>query len=122
MVNPLENHMCNDCTDNPNKELRGVNACPQCRELHVNYAKAMDKPSLFTEINVDVSYYASTSTLIELPAYKTWDDVEDCFVKWNTFNIKWKGTNEYIQFPLSEEANMGDMKIPLNFTVNILEP
>lgn len=53
---------------------------------------------------VEVSYVAYNSHTIELPEGKTWDDVENFWVKWDTVNIVFRGEDT----PHSYEMGSGD--------------
>ena len=109
--------MCKACLSDKNKENTGPDDCIDCRKVHENYATAMGKKSPFATISIDVYYTASSSTFIELPAYKTWEDVKSLYVKWNVLNIMWKGKDEYTEYELSNDIVTDDTKIPHSFSV-----
>ena len=41
-------------------------------------------------VTFDVTYTAFVTTTIELPDGKSWDDVDEWFIKWNILNVFYK--------------------------------
>ena len=61
---------------------------------------------------INASYYASTVGYVTLPHNKTWEDVSDWFIKWDTIHIEFKDKTEW-KCPLnSETMNIIDWKRP----------
>jgi hypothetical protein len=110
----IENQACNGC------KAEGRNdptSCLDCIRLHRDYAKAMGKPDPVMTIRVEASYYASVSSQAELPLYKTWDDVEDCYIRYGELKIQFKGETEYISIELEGDLEAGDMKRPNSYEI-----
>lgn len=49
---------------------------------------------------INLSYTAANSTRVTLPDGKTWDDVLDWYIKYNTLNFRLKGEDEYREIEL----------------------
>jgi hypothetical protein len=49
---------------------------------------------------------------VELPPGKTWADVEDWYVKWDTFHFKIKGEDKYREESLHSSTDNVDWKRP----------
>ena len=66
-----------------------------------------------TKIAVELSYTACTQAILELPEGKTWDDVADCYAKWGTLYVQFKGATDYQEFDCGyiDVANI-DTKYP----------
>lgn len=56
------------------------------------------------KIVIECTYTLFSHTVIELPEGKTWDDVEDSFVKWDKLNIQFKGGDGYEEFTTDDAS------------------
>lgn len=93
--------------------------CDQCIEFHQKYAVAMDKPDPINRVNVTCTYYASGSSLIDLPLYKTWDDIEEWHVKWGVLHFRFKGETEWGGITLQSAMEVHiDAKKPISVTIS----
>lgn len=65
------------------------------------------------KITVQLSYTIYSTTTIELPEGKTWDDALDHYVKWGTLYVRFKGSDGYTELK-TDYADMesGDFKRP----------
>lgn len=112
----IETTVCDACKaagkTNPSK-------CDQCIEFHQKYAVAMGKPDPINRVNVTCTYYASGSSLIDLPLYKTWDDIEEWYVKWGVLHFRLKGETEWGEITLQSDIEVDtDAKTPVSVTIN----
>lgn len=68
--------------------------------------------------SIEASYYTGAHAQVTFPEGKSWDDVGDWYVKWDTLHVQWKGAQEYEEFDLNSDNTAGtDWKRPLNVTV-----
>ncbi len=65
---------------------------------------------------IDLTYTAYTSTRVTLPDGKTWDDVLDWYIKWNTLHFRLKGEDEYQEIELDFDIDT-DTKRPSHVRV-----
>lgn len=64
-------------------------------------------------IAIDASYTTNTSSKITLPEGKTWADVYDWYIKWDTLYINWKGSDDWEEYALNSDSSDGiDWKRP----------
>ena len=57
--------------------------------------------------------YACTATAVVDIAPKTWDDVSDWYIKWDTLYIQFEGDENWKEYPLESDTSDGiDMKRP----------
>jgi hypothetical protein len=63
---------------------------------------------------ISASYYAGTMGDVTLPDGKTWDDISDWFIKWDTIYIEFEDGTKYKQELNSETLNIVDWKRPIN--------
>lgn len=69
-------------------------------------------------IAVEASYYTGAIGYAELPEDKTWNDVEDWYIKWDCLHVKFKGETDWREFDLnSYSADGTDWKRPIQATV-----
>lgn len=92
--------------------------CDQCIEFHQKYAVAMGKPDPIQTYEVSCTYYATGSSTIHLPLYKTWEDVEEWYVKWGELHFRLKGETEWGRHSLAEDISIGDQKTPVGVTIH----
>ena len=65
-------------------------------------------------ITVTASYSCRLSGVIDLSP-KTWDDVEDWYIKWDTLHVKFEKETEWREFAINSDANDSiDWKRPLD--------
>lgn len=69
---------------------------------------------------VQATYYESTNGYAEFPEGKSWEDVEDHYVKWDCLWVKFKGTEDYLEIPLSSEGG-SDWKRPINYEIRAVD-
>ena len=61
---------------------------------------------------IEATYFVLTQTKITFPDNRTWDDVMDWYVKWDTLYVQWKDTEEWDAFTLSSDHEIVDWKRP----------
>lgn len=67
---------------------------------------------------ITTEYALCIHTTFELPEGKTWDDVEEHWVKWGTLNLTFKdGTTKQIEEANADMAEDVDWKRPSSFTI-----
>jgi len=68
---------------------------------------------------IDTTLYAGTSGKIELPDGKSWEDIQDWYIRWDTINIKFKDSKEYFAIELASmnDPELVDWKRPISATV-----
>jgi len=72
------------------------------------------------KVNINANYVTTVSLELELPEGKTWQDVEEYYVKWGTLNIRFKGETDYHQHDMDVEPSEIDWKRPA--TINVYNP
>lgn len=71
-----------------------------------------------TTFTIEASYCTGATGKVEFPDGKTWDDVEDWYVKWDTLYVKFKCDEDWVEFGLNSDNSDGtDWKRPLNVTI-----
>ena len=110
----FEEEVCNTCKKEGKTDPKD---CPVCIQMHKDYAKIMGKESPVESIYVNCTYYGSTSTLIELPLYISWEDIEGHYIKWNIFCYKLKDEDNFREIELSYDYEIGDMKHPDGWSI-----
>jgi hypothetical protein len=60
-----------------------------------------------TKITIETSYTHNAITLVDL-APKTWDDVKDWYIKWDTLNVLFEGSDEWVHYALGDGPYQGD--------------
>ena len=60
--------------------------------------------------DIELTYNAYSSTRITLPEGKSWDDMEDWYVKWNTLNFRLKGEDGYREIDLTIDIHTDTMR------------
>lgn len=67
---------------------------------------------------IEASYNTGSHGKVTFPEGKSWDDVSDWYVKWDTLHVQWKGAQENEAFELNSDNTDGtDWKRPLHVTV-----
>lgn len=62
---------------------------------------------------ISCTYTCSATDVVEFPAGKTWDDVENWYVKWNILHVQFKGAKEWIEIGMVLDLTDSiDMKHP----------
>lgn len=110
----IESLACDECK---NKSDKQPDSCEECIKIHIAYAESMGKPPPIMTINISNTYYASGNSTLELPMYKTWDDVESWSVKYGVLYLKLKGEEKEREYDLVEDINLGDPSYPLSSTI-----
>ena len=64
------------------------------------------------------SYNSTTVGYVKFPEGKTWDDVDDWYVKWDTLNVQFKGEHEWQGFELNSDSGEIDWKRPNSTSVH----
>ena len=63
-------------------------------------------------ITIDTEYYMTATATVDLSP-KTWDDVDDWYVKWDVLQVKFKGVDDWESFTLESDTEDGvDWKRP----------
>ena len=92
--------------------------CDSCIELHQKYAQLMGREDPVTKIQVCATYYSSVTETIQLPLYKTWDDVEDQYIKYDVFHYKLKGEHIWREVTMDGPIAIGDTKRPISYSIH----
>ena len=68
---------------------------------------------------VSATYSTGAQGFVTFPDGKTWEDVEDWYVKWDTLWVQWSGgPEEYEEFSLnSDTSDSTDWKRPIDVSV-----
>ena len=62
-------------------------------------------------MTIETTYTICSSTSIDLPEGKTWDDVDDFWAKWDTLHVNFKdGTS--MEHELDTDVTNAQLKIP----------
>ena len=69
-----------------------------------------------TNIVTIVSDYMCTSTATADLSPKTWDDVSDWYIKWDTLYVKFDGSDDWKEFELDSDTEI-DSKRPMRVDV-----
>jgi hypothetical protein len=74
------------------------------------------------KVGVNCSYVVSSFDALKLPEGKTWDDVEEWWVKWGTFHYKLKD-NETVDIleTTSPDISTVDFKRPTSIIIEELD-
>lgn len=110
----IQDQVCDSCKD---ASLTDPSNCDSCIKLHIAYAESMGKPCPVEIYNVSCTYYASDTSMIELPLYKTWKDIEEWHVKWSVFHYKLKGEEDWREHALNGAWEISDSKRPVSVTI-----
>ena len=72
-----------------------------------------------TTYTVEAQYHTGAHAKVDLKEGRTWGDVHDWYVKWDTLHVRFKGGAEnWVEFDLNSDSTDGtDWKRPLNVTV-----
>jgi hypothetical protein len=57
-------------------------------------------------ITIDTEYYMTATATVDLSP-KTWDDVDDWYVKWDVLQVKFKGVDDWESFTLESDTEDG---------------
>lgn len=115
-ADPYDELRCSKCKALGDKAPE-PDTCDDCIKVHRDYASAMGLPDPVTPLTVHCTYYGGTLSNITLPLHKTWADVEDCYIKWNTLHIKFKGEDSYGEYELNFHLESDDMKRPVSYSI-----
>jgi len=64
-------------------------------------------------ITVSASYSCCVSGVVDLSP-RTWDDVEDWYIKWDTLHVKFERESEWRKFDINSDTNDSvDWKRPI---------
>jgi hypothetical protein len=67
---------------------------------------------------ISCSMHAGTTGHVEFPDGKTWTDVEEWYVKWDSLHVQFKGAAAYVEFELnSDSLEVVDWKRPKSVEV-----
>lgn len=68
---------------------------------------------------ISASYDAGTVGFVDFPEGKTWDDVQDWYVKWDNLHVQFKGADAWVEFSLnSGSLDVSNWKRPVTVTVH----
>lgn len=64
-------------------------------------------------------YYTSVGSYAVLPDGRTWSEIEDWFIKWDTLHVKFKDVNDWCEVDLNSnyDGDCTDWKRPANVAV-----
>lgn len=70
-------------------------------------------------IQIQVGYNMYGSQTIELPEGKTWDDIDDHWVRWDIWNVIFKGDDKTYTYELCTgyDPEAADMKRPSSVAI-----
>ena len=57
------------------------------------------------QYTVSAAYYAGTEGTVVFPEGKSWDDVKDWYVKWDTLHVQFKDSPEWQEFSLDSSVD-----------------
>lgn len=57
------------------------------------------------QYTISTTYLAGTEGTVVFPEGKSWDDVKDWYVKWDTLHVQFKDSPEWQEFSLDSHAN-----------------
>lgn len=67
---------------------------------------------------IAAAYTTCATGNVTFPEGKTWADVDDHYVKWDTLHVRFKGETDWEEYPLdSDESDGTDWKRPHSYTV-----
>jgi hypothetical protein len=68
---------------------------------------------------ISAGYYAGSVGYAEFPEGKTWDDVFDWSIKWDTLHVRFKDSEAWVEFELdSSTEDVIDWKRPMSASVH----
>lgn len=67
---------------------------------------------------INCSLYAGTEAVIEFPEGKTWEDVQDWFVKWDTLHVVWEDGTRWDKNLNSDSLDVVEWKHPASVEVH----
>jgi hypothetical protein len=71
-----------------------------------------------TTYNIEANYNTCATGRVHFPEGKTWDDVDNWYIKWDKLNVLFTGDTTYHVFDLnSNTEDATDWKRPTNVTV-----
>ena len=74
-----------------------------------------------TSYSIEASYHTGATSMVEFPEGKSWEDVQDWYVKWDTLYVRFNDTSDhtdYTEFALNYDSTDGtDWKRPTSVTV-----
>ena len=74
-----------------------------------------------TQYRIDTTLYAATNGTVTFPEGRTWADVEDWYVKWDTLYVAWTDGTEASMELDSETFDVIDWKRPTSVEVYELD-
>ena len=74
-----------------------------------------------TQYRIDTTLYASTNGTVTFPKGRTWADVKDWYVKWDTLYVAWTDGTEADLALDSETLEVIDWKRPTSVEVYALD-
>lgn len=71
-------------------------------------------------IEITTSYHTVAVSRITLKEGKTWNDVMDWYIKWDTMHVQFKGETDWVEYPLDSysDADSTDWKRPISVAVH----
>lgn len=71
------------------------------------------------QYSISCTLGAFVSSTVEFPEGKTWDDVKDWYVKWDTLHVTFTDDDKWVEFPLNSDSMEAiDWKRPRSVEVN----
>jgi len=72
--------------------------------------------------HIDATYHAGAAANVGLPEGKTWADVKDWYIKWDTLHIQWGAGGKYQEFELnSDTTDCVDWKHPASASIYVVD-
>lgn len=66
-----------------------------------------------TRITVEIQYVTYGNITLDLPDGKTWDDVDDWFIKWDVLHVIWKDDTAWLKDLNTNFSDGVDCKRPM---------
>lgn len=65
------------------------------------------------KIVINASYTTCAISSVLLPEGRTWADISEWFIKWDTLHVRWVNSSEFAEFELDSNSDDGtDWKRP----------
>jgi len=71
-------------------------------------------------VEINTSYYTSATARVTFEGGKTWKDVKDWYIKWDTLNVLFTGETDWVAYLLESSSDLGatDWKRPVTVSIH----
>ena len=71
-------------------------------------------------LEINTSYYTGATARVTFKDGKTWADVKDWYIKWDTLHVLFKDAQDYEEFALEShtDADSTDWKRPISVSIH----